>query len=100
MSVTSESDMLRSNLLRRLGVIEARLEAVSRRARELIQETAAGEQSEEDPVRRLEVIASNLEALEERLKKVEADMLDKESLPHTFGSPNHFSTGQHYPGLG
>jgi hypothetical protein len=100
MNPPNRSNMLRNDILRRLDAIEARLEAASRRARGLMGETIADTLPEDDPVRRLEKIESNLTELEERLKRIEAEMRDKESPPHTFGTLNEFSTGQHFPGLG
>jgi hypothetical protein len=99
MNGTNQSEVLRRDLLRRLNVIEARLEAANRRTQGLLREASA-DLPEDDPARRLEGIESKLTELEERLKRIEAEMRDKESPPESFGTSNQFSTGQHFPGLG
>jgi hypothetical protein len=91
------------DVLRRLNAIGARIESVSRRAGALLRESEEKGKKvlpEGDPLRHLEEIESNLAQLEERLKKVEIEMRDNESPPHSFGTSSEFSTGPHLPGLG
>jgi hypothetical protein len=89
----------RNAILRRLGVIEARLNAAARRTRE-VRESVESETPEADPVHRLEEIEASLEELEGRLRNMERDMRQKESPPETLGTTSQFSTGRHFPGLG
>jgi hypothetical protein len=100
MSNTSDNAAGQHHFVRRIDVIEARLQAAARRARALVSDSGVRDEPREDPVHRLEAIENTLKALEDHLRKIEIDMRVKESPPESLGSISQFSTGLHFPGLG
>jgi hypothetical protein len=89
------------NVIRRLSVIEARLEAASRLAHGLLRESANRRRGEEDPAQRLDAIEAKLEELEKRLQELEEELRERESPPRSFAPKVEVSEkGTHYPGLG
>jgi chromosome segregation ATPase len=91
---------IRGNVLRRLAVIEARLEAASSLARELLGEADSAGRKQDEPEQKLDAIDSKLEELEKRLRLLESELRDRESPPSSFAPMVEIREGIHYPGLG
>ncbi len=100
MSTSSDYAAGRNDILRRLGAIQARLDAVARRCRALAKDAVENQENEQDPIHRLKAIEATLGSLEEHLRQIETELRDKESPPETLGTSSQFSTGPHFPGLG